>query len=316
PEKICMDWEKTKNIGVGLHNLGNTCYLNSALQCLTYTPPLANYMLSFEHSQSCIASSFCMMCVIESHIAQALCFSNGPIQPACVISGLKRIGGNFHFGHQEDAHEFLSFTLEALQNSCLNGNTELDRSSQATTFIHQIFGGHLRSRVECMNCKAVSDTYETFFDISLNVKEVPSIISALEEYVTLEELDGENSYKCSKCEKMVLATKRCSIHRTPNVLILSLKRFTYDTAGKINKAVKYPEYLDLRTYMSQSSGEPVWYRLYAVLVHKGFSSDSGHYICYIKAGDGHWYIMNDDSVQLSDIETVLSQQAYLLFYIR
>ncbi|XP_051488425.1 ubiquitin carboxyl-terminal hydrolase 42-like, partial [Apus apus] len=146
-------------------------------------------------------------------------------------------------------------------------------------------------------------------------QEVPSIISALEEYVTLEDLDGENSYKCSKCEKMVFATKRCSIHRIPNVLILSLKRFTSDTGGKINKAVKYPEYLDLRTYISQSSGEPVWYRLYAVLVHRGFSSDSGHYICYIKAGDGHWYKMNDDSVQLSDIETVLSQQAYLLFYI-
>lgn len=53
PEKICMDWQQTQNVGVGLFNLGNTCFINSALQCLTYTPPLANYMLSLEHTQSC-----------------------------------------------------------------------------------------------------------------------------------------------------------------------------------------------------------------------------------------------------------------------
>lgn len=53
PEKICMDWQQTQSVGVGLQNLGNTCFLNSTLQCLTYTPPLANYMLSLEHTKSC-----------------------------------------------------------------------------------------------------------------------------------------------------------------------------------------------------------------------------------------------------------------------
>lgn len=52
-EKIFMAWQQPLNVGVGLENLGNTCYLNATLQCLTYTPPLANYMLSLEHSKSC-----------------------------------------------------------------------------------------------------------------------------------------------------------------------------------------------------------------------------------------------------------------------
>lgn len=46
----------------------------------------------------------------------------------------------------------------------------------------------------------------------------------------------------------------------------------------------YPEFLNIRPYMSQSSGEPVVYGLYAVLVHSGYSCHAGHYYCYVKVG--------------------------------
>ena len=48
-----MKWERIHRVGAGLHNLGNTCFLNATVQCLTYTPPLANYLLSKEHSRAC-----------------------------------------------------------------------------------------------------------------------------------------------------------------------------------------------------------------------------------------------------------------------
>ena len=53
-ERLSLKWNQVHRIGSGLQNLGNTCFLNSTLQCLTYTAPLTNYMLSREHSKTCM----------------------------------------------------------------------------------------------------------------------------------------------------------------------------------------------------------------------------------------------------------------------
>ena len=52
-EKLDLFWKDIRRIGPGLANRGNTCFLNSVLQVLTYTPPLVNYILSGFHQKSC-----------------------------------------------------------------------------------------------------------------------------------------------------------------------------------------------------------------------------------------------------------------------
>uniref|UniRef100_A0A672KQI1 Ubiquitin carboxyl-terminal hydrolase n=1 Tax=Sinocyclocheilus grahami TaxID=75366 RepID=A0A672KQI1_SINGR len=314
--KLSMKWERVYRVGAGLHNLGNTCFLNSTVQCLTYTPPLANYLLSKEHSRSCHQSGFCMICVMQNHIIQAFANTGNAIKPVSFIRDLKKIARHFRFGSQEDAHEFLRYTIDAMQKASLNGYPKLDRQTQATTLVHQIFGGYLRSRVKCSICKSVSDTYDPYLDIAVEIRQAANIVRALELFVKPDVLSGENAYMCAKCKKKVPATKRFTVHRTSNVLTLSLKRFANFSGGKITKDVGYPEFLNIRPYMSQSTGDPVMYGLYAVLVHSGYSCHAGHYYCYVKASNGQWYQMNDSMVHSSNIKVVLNQQAYVLFYLR
>ncbi|XP_037769753.1 ubiquitin carboxyl-terminal hydrolase 36 isoform X1 [Chelonia mydas] len=315
-ERLSMKWERVYRVGAGLHNLGNTCFLNSTVQCLTYTPPLANYLLSKEHSRSCHQGGFCMMCIMQNHMIQAFANSGNAIKPVSFIRDLKKIARHFRFGSQEDAHEFLRYTIDAMQKACLNGYTKLDRQTQATTLVHQIFGGYLRSRVKCSVCKSVSDTYDPYLDVALEIRQAANIVRALELFVRPDMLSGENAYMCAKCKRKVPATKRFTVHRASNVLTLSLKRFANFSGGKITKDVGYPEFLNVRPYMSQSSGDPVMYGLYAVLVHSGYSCHAGHYYCYVKASNGQWYQMNDSLVHSSNIKVVLNQQAYVLFYLR
>ncbi|KAG8507479.1 Ubiquitin carboxyl-terminal hydrolase 36 [Galemys pyrenaicus] len=355
-ERLSLRWERVYRVGAGLHNLGNTCFLNATVQCLTYTPPLANYLLSKEHARTCDRppcaghqGSFCMLCVMQNHMVQAFANSGNAIKPVSFIRDLKKIARHFRFGSQEDAHEFLRYTIDAMQKACLSGCAKYvppprpapggrasvcrrlsletwsalrpasrlpELSTQATTLVHQIFGGYLRSRVKCSVCGSVSDTYDPYLDVALEIRQAANIVRALELFVKPDVLSGENAYMCAKCKKKVPASKRFTIHRASSVLTLSLKRFANFSGGKITKDVGYPEFLNIRPYMSQSSGDPVTYGLYAVLVHSGYSCHAGHYYCYVKASNGQWYQMNDSLVHSSSTKVVLSQQAYVLFYLR
>lgn len=76
--------------------------------------------------------------------------------------------------------------------------SKLDIRIKESTFVHQIFGGRLRSRVTCSACNHSSDTFDSMLDLSLDVQRVSSIKEALAEFVKVDTLKGANKYKCEK----------------------------------------------------------------------------------------------------------------------
>ncbi|KAG0532538.1 hypothetical protein BDA96_04G115800 [Sorghum bicolor] len=305
----------------GLFNCGNSCYANAVLQCLMCTKPLMIYLLLRLHSKDCSSKNWCLMCELEQY-ASTLRESGGPLSPSRILSNLRNIGCRLGGGTQEDAHEFLRHLVMSMQAACLDGlggEKHVEPSLQETTLIQQMFGGRLKSKVKCLRCYHESERYENIMDLTLEIHGwVESLQDALTQFTAPEDLDGDNMYKCGRCSAYVKARKQLSVHEVPNILTLVLKRFQSGKYGKINKCVTFPDMLDMVPFVTGSGDNPPLYFLYAVVVHVDTenASFSGHYISYVKDMQGTWLRIDDSEVQVVSVNQVMSEGAYMLFYLR
>ncbi|KAK7061944.1 ubiquitin carboxyl-terminal hydrolase [Favolaschia claudopus] len=310
-------WPLDSKPASGLYNSGNTCFLNSALQCLMHTPPLLHMLLQHVESKCRVKSGvFCMACNLRKVASQAH-EGRSAFVPQAISGKLQFIAKHMRKGRQEDSHEFLRYAIDALQKSCLAGQpTKIDHSLAETTWVHKIFGGRLRSRVSCRECGHNSDTFDSILDLSLDIHNMTGVKAALRKFVQPDTLKGADKYKCEKCKKPVIAEKRFTVHEAPMVLTVHLKRFT-PMGRKITSYVEYEEGLTLAPYMSEGQHGPT-YSLYGVICHAGGGPNSGHYFAYVKARSGKWCQMNDELVthDNNNRAPVNLKNAYILFYLR
>ncbi|KAI3675080.1 hypothetical protein L1987_84664 [Smallanthus sonchifolius] len=319
---------------LGFRNIGNTCYLNAVLQCLTYTPPLADFCLRLQHSALCESlsqqnkKSDCPFCLLEKRIVRSLSVDLAVEAPGKFIGGLKIFAEHFRLGRQEDAHEFLRYVIDACHTTSLRlkklqqqkckfvGNGGAD-SCTGGAVVKEIFGGALQSQVKCLACGNESNKVDEIMDISIDVLNSSSIREAFQKFFQPETLDGNNKYKCESCKKLVAARKQMSILQAPNILVIQLKRFEGIYGRKIDKAITFEEVLVLSSFMCKTSQDPhPEYKLFATIVHSGCSPDSGHYYAFIKDAIGRWYCCNDSYVSVSSLEEVFSEKVYILFFSR
>ncbi|KAF9904073.1 CSN-associated deubiquitinating enzyme Ubp12 [Linnemannia zychae] len=143
----------------------------------------------------------------------------------------------------------------------------------------------------------------------------------LAEYTKEEQLGEEDLWYCPNCKKHQQATKKLDIWRLPDILVVHLKRFSHTRAwrDKIDALVDFPIHgLDLsgKTLKEEDREENV-YDLFGVSNHMG-GLGGGHYTAYAKnERTQEWYNFDDSHVSpVSNVESIKSSSAYLLFYRR
>ena len=213
-------WKNNTTVGSGLKNVGNTCYINSVLQCLLYIPPLKNFLDYTEHSYHCHIKGLCFICEYckLSKQTQANKGVSSGIIPYNILKNISYIASNFTLGSQEDAHEFLLYFITCLEISYMKYSNQILRKrndDQVTkllpngyNIIQGIFGGKIISSVTCGRCKTVSSKIDNFSDISLDIANNDNLLTCFDNFCEVEKLTGDNKYYCEKCKRKCNAQKQ------------------------------------------------------------------------------------------------------------
>ncbi|CAG5125435.1 unnamed protein product, partial [Candidula unifasciata] len=158
----------------------------------------------------------------------------------------------------------------------------------------------------------------------------PTLHHCLELFTEPEILSPEEAWYCPSCKKHVEASKQMTIWRLPYILIIQLKRFSFQNfllRAKVKKHIDFPiRGLDMSGYcvgLRPDEPKPV-YDLYGVVNHHGLLI-GGHYTSYVKCfGDSTtgsdeigWRLCDDSRVTpVANEKSVVTSDAYLLFYRR
>jgi ubiquitin carboxyl-terminal hydrolase 36/42 len=119
----------------------------------------------------------------------------------------------FRLGRQEDSHEFLRCLLDAMHESFLKQFTPKPAPELASTsFVYKIFAGRLRSQIKCEGVNYVSNTYDPFLDLSLEINRASTLQRALAHFTAPEVLDGDNKYRWAGRQGVWASTSTGVLH--------------------------------------------------------------------------------------------------------
>ena len=309
---------------VGLHNINNTCYMNSFVQGLFSTDAFLWRIYTFNLK---LKNNPCRMDkedyefgkkVVELLKKQFAKMALTRHQHTDLWDILQEFPENYRSGEHQDVTETIRFVFDKLGGS----DQEL---------LKEVFGGRLREMTQCKGCGSVRIQEESFTDIVVPVptaKEVnetgrvPTIQELLDERLKFEELDAECLVTCESCRRKTQVCRWSEIASPPAHLCLCLNRFGFDMEKSNFTKEKTPVQIDKGLWIGGYE-----YELYHAIIHSGKGASSGHYYAIGRrseptpSGDPHWYTMDDSQIRPAEMsllagnppENLVDDNAYVLF---
>ncbi|PFH59627.1 hypothetical protein XA68_12089 [Ophiocordyceps unilateralis] len=189
-----------RNTGaMGLHNLGNTCYMNSALQCVRSVEELSKYFLTESYLSEINDTN---VLGYEGRVAMAYgnllreIYDEGKsaVSPRDFKTTVGRCRPTFSGWGQQDSQEFLGFLLDALQEdlSRIKKKPYIEKPDSTDDMINKpeairemaaqvwditrrrddsviadLFTGMYKSTLKCPECGKISITFDPFNNLTL-----------------------------------------------------------------------------------------------------------------------------------------------------
>ncbi|GAA5827452.1 hypothetical protein JCM11251_003818 [Rhodosporidiobolus azoricus] len=210
---------------VGLQNLGNTCFMNSAIQCMSNTKELQEYFLSGVYKSELNPSNPLGMrgqvaTAFGELIERLWHGTSSSVAPREFKQALARFAPQFSGYGQQDSQELLAFLLDGTHedlNRILKkpateapdweggGDKELVEMAKTCweqyrarndSVIVDLFQGQYRSTVVCPDCDKVSITFDPFMYVTTNLP----VVKKWEGKVFVVPLDTTRKVHAVDCE--------------------------------------------------------------------------------------------------------------------
>ncbi|XP_057407738.1 ubiquitin carboxyl-terminal hydrolase 40 isoform X2 [Balaenoptera acutorostrata] len=190
----------------GIRNQGGTCYLNSLLQTLHFTPEFREALFSLgpeelgslEDKDKPDAKVRIIPLQLQRLFAQLLLLDQEAASTADLTDSFGWTSDEEM--RQHDVQELNRILFSALETS-LVGTSGHD-------LINRLYHGTIVNQIVCKECKNISEKQEDFLDLTVAVRNVSGLGDALwDMYVEEEVFDSDNLYHCGTCDRLVKAAK-------------------------------------------------------------------------------------------------------------
>ncbi|XP_058890948.1 ubiquitin carboxyl-terminal hydrolase 33-like isoform X5 [Acipenser ruthenus] len=153
----------------GLKNIGNTCYMNAALQALSNCPPLTQFFV--DCGGLVRTDKKPALCKSYQKLVSDIWHKNRPgyVVPTNLFQGIKAVNPMFRGYSQQDSQEFLRCLMDQLHEELKEGQGELDEGPPAISMDENMEEDKSQSDNDFQSCESCgsSDKAESETNVKL-----------------------------------------------------------------------------------------------------------------------------------------------------